>query len=144
MAKVKSCGFLIFRDDPSPSFLLMRHPDRWDLPKGHVDEGESNFQCALRELEEETGITASDITVDEKFKFKHKYVVKYNRAGEVAKKKKLIIYLAHLIRPVSIKPTEHDGYEWVDWNPPHQIQDQTIDPLLRQLSQHWNLEKDAA
>ena len=64
MAKVKSCGFLVIRNDPNPSFLLMRHADRWDLPKGHVDPGESNKECALRELEEETGITVDDIEVD--------------------------------------------------------------------------------
>ena len=91
MAKVKSCGFLIYRDDPSPSFLLMRHADRWDLPKGHVDEGESNLECAYRELEEETGIRAEHVLMDEHFKFKNKYVVKYDEAGEVVKKKKLII-----------------------------------------------------
>lgn len=137
MEKVKSCGFLIVRDDPSPSFLLMRHPDRWDLPKGHVDPGESNLECALRELEEETGITQDDITLDASFKFKHKYVVKYDRNGDVAKRKKLIIYLAKLNRAVSIKLTEHDGYEWVEWDPPHCIQEKTIDPLLSHLAEHW-------
>ena len=60
MDKVDSCGFLIFRDDTDKrgktkrNFLLMRHADRWDLPKGHVDPGEKKKQCALRELEEET------------------------------------------------------------------------------------------
>jgi 8-oxo-dGTP pyrophosphatase MutT (NUDIX family) len=137
MAKVKSCGFLIIRDDPTPSFLLMRHPDRWDLPKGHVDPGEKNLECALRELEEETGIQEEDIEIDENFKFKNKYFVKYKRDGNGKKKKKLIIYLARLIRPVEIKLTEHDGYEWLEWNPPHSIQEKTIDPLLQHLAEYW-------
>ena len=144
MAKIKACGFLIIRDDPSPSFLLMRHADRWDLPKGHADPGESNLECALRELEEETGITASDIQVDEGFKFKHKYVVKSNRTGNVPKKKKLIIFLAKLIRPVEIKPTEHETFEWFNWEPPHSIQEKTIDPLLAQFAEHFRLQRDAA
>lgn len=138
MAKIKSCGFLIFKDDPSPSFLLMRHPNRWDLPKGHVDPGETNRQCALRELEEETGITAEDIEIDSSFKFKHKYLVNGN--GGEPKKKKLIIYLARLTRDVEIQLTEHDNYEWIHWNPPHQIQEKTIDPLLQQLAEHWDQE----
>lgn len=36
----------------------------WDLPKGHVDEGETELQCTLRELYEETGISADDIEID--------------------------------------------------------------------------------
>ena len=144
MAKVKSCGFLIYRNDPNPSFLLMRHPDRWDLPKGHIDPGESNLQCALRELEEETGITSGDITVDEEFKFKQSYVVKYSPEGEVLKTKKLIIFLAQLHRAVTITLTEHEGYEWIDWNPPHKIQGNTIDPLLEHLVGHWQPNMDLA
>ncbi len=37
--------------------LLMIHRNgRWDLPKGHWEEGESIAECALREVEEETGV----------------------------------------------------------------------------------------
>ena len=32
----------------------------WDLPAGYVDEGETPFTCARRELEEETGYLADD------------------------------------------------------------------------------------
>ena len=138
MAKIKACGFLIVRDDPSTSFLLMKHADRWDLPKGHVDESETNLECAFRELEEETGITSSDIEVDDQFRFKHKYFVQNKRTNHVPKKKKLVIYLARLIRPVEIQLTEHLGYEWFPWDPPHRIQEKTIDPLLEQLSEYWN------
>jgi 8-oxo-dGTP pyrophosphatase MutT (NUDIX family) len=144
MAKIKSCGFLIFKEDPSPSFLLMRHTSRWDLPKGHVDGDEKNRECALRELEEETGITENDIDIDEEFKFKHKYYVKNKRTNGESKKKKLIIYLARLINPVEIIPTEHESFEWMPWNPPHKIQEKTIDPLLNAVNEHWTQQKDVA
>jgi len=61
MKQPRSCGFLIVKGDPIESFLLMKHPARWDLPKGHVDPGETDMQCALRELEEETGISAVEL-----------------------------------------------------------------------------------
>ena len=33
----------------------------WGLPGGHVEEGESMFSCARRELHEETGIEVNDL-----------------------------------------------------------------------------------
>ena len=147
MAKVKSCGFLIVRgtrleSDPTrfadsgvESFLLMIHPDRFDLPKGHVDKGESNLECAYRELVEETGISEDDIRVDETFKFKLQYPVQYKN-WDKPREKKLIIYLGYLLRDVEIVLTEHNGFEWRKWQPPHQIQTETIDPLLAQLAEH--------
>ena len=143
MEKVNSCGYLIYRNDTNKhgktklKFLLMRHANRWDLPKGHVDPGEKKKQCALRELEEETGITFGDIKVDDRFKFKEKYIVTYKRDDKVKKRKTLTIYLAELINPVDIVLTEHIGYQWIEWKPPHRIQENTIDPLLKQLASHW-------
>ena len=136
MVEVKSCGFLIFRNAPSPTFLLMKHPKRWDLPKGHVDDGETEMQCALRELEEETGIRKKDIEVDDEFRFVLQYEVKYKRDG-TPKQKQLIIFLAELIKDVEIELTEHTGYQWFDWLPPHDIQEKTINPLLRELEDYW-------
>ena len=46
MREVMSTGFLVIRRQPEVSFLLLRHPDRWDLPKGHVDSGETPAECA--------------------------------------------------------------------------------------------------
>jgi mutator protein MutT len=36
------------------------YPDVWDLPGGHVDEGEDPKEALVRELREELGITASE------------------------------------------------------------------------------------
>lgn len=42
--------------------LLMIHlREHWDLPKGHIEAGESDARAALREVEEETGIVAEII-----------------------------------------------------------------------------------
>ena len=141
MEKVKSCGFLIYRTQPQRSILLMKHPKRWDLPKGHVDEGETNMECALRELQEETGIEEQHLRIEEGFKYKDRYIVENKKTK---KKKKLIMYLAELIEDVEIVPTEHEGYEWVDWNPPHAIQEKTIDPLLAEVDRWWQEQRQDA
>jgi 8-oxo-dGTP pyrophosphatase MutT (NUDIX family) len=46
--------------DPDRRELLLLHlteEDRWCFPKGHVDPGESVETAALREVEEETGLS---------------------------------------------------------------------------------------
>lgn len=37
--------------------LLIFRRSKWDLPKGKLDKGETLEQCAVREVEEETGLT---------------------------------------------------------------------------------------
>ena len=132
MSKVKSCGFLIVRGDPIREFLLMRHADRWDLPKGHVDGDESEMECALRELVEEKGIVAADIEPITNFRFTTQYQTRARVSGRL-EDKTLVIFLARLKRDVAILPTEHGGFQWFPWQPPHRIQERTIDPLLAAL-----------
>jgi len=112
----------------------MEHFKRWDLPKGHVDDGESEMECALRELWEETGITEEAIEIDQQFRFSTVYQVQ-KRSGKLADKE-LVVFLAELIRPVPIEVTEHLGFRWFSWQPPHQIQAQTIDPVLAAAVAH--------
>ena len=137
MDKIKSCGVLVFRNEPVHSFLLMKHARRLDLPKGHVDPGESELECALRELQEETGIEAGDISLDPKFRFSTNYQVQSRRHGGATLDKTLVIFLGRLLRPVAIRPTEHPDFVWMPWSPPHTIQQQTIDPLLAEVERHW-------
>jgi 8-oxo-dGTP pyrophosphatase MutT (NUDIX family) len=46
LREVKSCGFFVMK--PDQSFLLMKHPNYYDLPKGHMEVGETEHQTALR------------------------------------------------------------------------------------------------
>ncbi len=135
MRKIMSCGVLVVEGNPVKQFLLMEHADRLDLPKGHVDPGETELECALRELVEETGITADDIELDPNFRFTHEYSVWPRKFDGEECLKTLVVFLGRLQKDVDIVPTEHQGYRWVDWQPPHEIQKQTIDPLLASLDE---------
>ena len=44
--------------------LMIRLRGRWDLPKGHIEEGESSREGAMREVLEETGIRAVAIDAE--------------------------------------------------------------------------------
>jgi 8-oxo-dGTP pyrophosphatase MutT (NUDIX family) len=37
--------------------LVQQHNNSWSFPKGGINEGESEYQAALREIREETGLT---------------------------------------------------------------------------------------
>lgn len=134
--EVKSCGVLLVQGDPVERFLLMKHHDRWDLPKGHVDPGETELQCALREMEEETGIARELVSLDPGFRFTQRYYVEGPRTNWERKLKELVIFLGRLDSDAAITVTEHIDYAWFDWNPPHSIQERAIDPLLRAVEEH--------
>ena len=58
-AVVRAAGGVIWRSRPvGPEILLVHRPkyDDWSLPKGKNEPGEDDLACALREVEEETGL----------------------------------------------------------------------------------------
>jgi bis(5'-nucleosidyl)-tetraphosphatase len=141
MKQVKSCGFILFtgnRANSQKSFLLMKHADRYDLPKGHIEPGESDIECALREMNEETGISADAVRVEPGFEYRSIYHPQSARYDNQFIEKTLIIFLGWVDNPIVTTSTEHLGYEWIDWQPPHQIQTQTIDPLLAEVSAYFS------
>jgi 8-oxo-dGTP pyrophosphatase MutT (NUDIX family) len=42
--------------DKGGKILLIFRKGRWDIPKGKLDKGEKKKECAIREVEEETGV----------------------------------------------------------------------------------------
>jgi 8-oxo-dGTP pyrophosphatase MutT (NUDIX family) len=57
----EAAGGLVVKDE---SFLAIKRWNIWDLPKGHIEEGETPDIAAIREVEEETGI--NNPTIKEK------------------------------------------------------------------------------
>ena len=56
---VRAAGGVVVRDGASgPEVLIVHRPkyDDWSIPKGKRDPGETDEQCAVREVEEETGV----------------------------------------------------------------------------------------
>ena len=52
-----SAGGVIYRRyGGALEIALIRVRNRWSLPKGHIEEGESTAQTAVREVREETGL----------------------------------------------------------------------------------------
>ena len=130
MEKVKSCGVICFTQTKHPSFLLMRRAYRYDLPKGHIEPGETELQCALRELWEETGISKQQVCLELDFRFKTIYYPRYRRFNGDKVEKSLIVFFAWVSEELEIVMTEHSSSEWIKWNPPHFFHNKIIDELL--------------
>jgi len=138
MRRVKSCGVLLFRKKPELSFLLMKHTHRFDLPKGHMEPGESEIQCALREMWEETGVPINRVQLDPVFRFEEMYYPVEPRFGSERVEKTLVIFLGWTDEADKIEVTEHGGHEWRRWCPPHAIQKYTINPVLAAVEAYFS------
>lgn len=59
---VRAAGGVVVRTSEHGRLVLVVHRpkyDDWSFPKGKVDEGETEQQCALREVREETGFSCT-------------------------------------------------------------------------------------
>ena len=80
-----SAGGLVFRRDDAGvvRFLLIRDSyDNWGFPKGHLEEGESPAEAAMRETAEETGLRDLRLhgpirVIDWHFRFRGRYIHKF-------------------------------------------------------------------
>jgi 8-oxo-dGTP diphosphatase len=57
---VRAAGGVVVRGEPDAHEIVIVHRakyDDWTLPKGKVEPGETDEECALREVREETGLS---------------------------------------------------------------------------------------
>ncbi len=111
----QSAGIIVI--DPghvTPTVLCVRAYANWDFPKGHLEDEETHVEAAVRELEEETTLTLSDISL---VGLKAPTVTYGSRGG----KKQATYFLADRVsmkdpflpvNPELGKP-ENDEYRWV-------------------------------
>ncbi len=104
-----AAGGLVFNEHKE--LLMIFRRSKWDLPKGKLDEGESIEACAVREVEEETGI--GNIQLGKLIgKTYHEYFDKWVGAEVI---KETWWYEMHVIGKPSFIPQTEEDIEQVVW-----------------------------
>ena len=109
----KSCGVILFNGQ---EVLLLQHSDKkkkghWDFPKGHVEDGETELQTALRELAEETEIIDVKLLPD----FNHTISYYLMKEGKMIFKEVIFFIGLTNEKRVSISD-EHQSFAWLDYD----------------------------
>lgn len=135
----KSCGALVVRRQGDSYYILMiRHKagGHRSFPKGHMEEGESEYATALREVMEET---SSRIAIVSDFRA----TVSYSPSPGVMKE---VVYFLAFTTEESIKAREGEIAE-VEWIPLEEAErclthdnDKTVFRAAMERMQHMSVE----
>ena len=103
----KSCGVIPYRMVNGEKEFLLVYEKRskiWSLPKGHMEAGETEVQTALRELYEETGLSAQlDLNAS----------VSVSYPVGPRSEKEVVFYLGEVSGDETMQEDEIEHYHWV-------------------------------
>ena len=107
----RSAGIIVFRkgEEGENLYLLLDYGKYWDYPKGHLKKHEDEREAALRELEEETGITDIELMDD----FRHEIVYFFRPPARKLVRKTVVFFLGEVESERVKISDEHVGYEWL-------------------------------
>lgn len=102
----KSCGVIPYRHclGRTEYLILLQTSNSWSFPKGHMEPGETEPQTALRELYEETGLTATllpDAFVTAQYKI------------PPLTQKQVTLFLGHVQGKLTLQEKEITDCRWV-------------------------------
>jgi 8-oxo-dGTP pyrophosphatase MutT (NUDIX family) len=134
MIEETSSGVVLFRrEDGKILFLLLHYPSgHWDFVKGKMEEGESPHETAIRETNEETGIT--DIEFLDNFEEWIQYNFQFQ--GELVQKKVVFFLGETKTKDVKISH-EHLNFTWMDYTTA--MEKTTFDNAKTVLSKSFSL-----
>jgi len=117
-------------------FLLLRAFNHWDFPKGMVEEGEEPLAAALREVEEESGI--SDLVFE--------WGDSFTQTGPYSRGKVAQYFIARtrtaevqLLANPEIGRPEHAEFRWVSLEEASKMVSPRMQPVLKWAAMILNL-----
>ena len=126
-------GIILCNDDGNLFWARRVGEDSWQFPQGGIQKNESPEEALYRELEEEVGLTATDVEVMGctndwlRYEIPRRYIRRYPRRRTCIGQKQMW-YLLRLVSSeqnvcldASEKP-EFDSWRWIDyWTPAEQV-----------------------
>jgi 8-oxo-dGTP pyrophosphatase MutT (NUDIX family) len=110
---VQAAGGFVYT--PDGDVLLIFRRGKWDLPKGKLDEAEELEECAVREVEEETGLSA--IHLNEKLLIT--YHTYYEKTVHILKETHW--YLMRVDQQQELIPQTDEDIEKCEWISLHDL-----------------------
>lgn len=106
LKKETSCGCIITKNN-KVLLVYEKRGNFWGFPKGHMEEGETEIETALREVKEEVGI-------DVKINPEKRYAINYIIGNEIDKT--TVLYLATPItEDVVMQEAEIENFKWCSY-----------------------------
>lgn len=102
----KACGIIPYRTGPDGTkfLVLLQNNGCWSFPKGHAEAGETEQQTALRELREETGLSAV-------LNLEQRVVSEYTYFPLTIKQ--VVLFPGQVEGSISLQPEEIQELRWV-------------------------------
>lgn len=115
MKQEKSCGCIVF--DGNKILLVKQTQGHWGIPKGHVEENETEHETAIREVKEETNI---DVEIEGEGRYTENYVT------DKGVQKEVVYFIARKVGgSVAAQEAEIKEIEWL--NPREALERVTYD-----------------
>ena len=103
--KEKACGCIII--DNGKVLLVQQNEGWWGFPKGHVEEGETEIETAIREVKEETNI---DVIPDGTKRYVQEYMLNNGILKQV------VLFVATKIsNNIKAQESEVQNIKWFDF-----------------------------
>ncbi|MCI8344917.1 MAG: NUDIX domain-containing protein [Clostridia bacterium] len=107
LRKEKSCGCIIIKNR-KVLLVYEKNTNFWGFPKGHMEEGESELQTALREVKEEVGL---EVEIDKERRYELNYIIR----DEIDKTTVLYIAMPKN-EEIIIQESEIANIKWCDFD----------------------------
>ena len=115
MSKEVSAGGVVFLRDSfgNINYLLIQSKNwkNWAFPKGHVDEGETKEQTAIREIFEETGLKIKILPG-----FLEHYEYEFDFQGKHIEKEAIFFLAEASSNRIELTEKEHQDYRWLSFD----------------------------